>query len=63
MESYVEYFTDNNILRAKYKNLYFINHRFEFLTTSKNIVIKSVQTHTIDSNFKLEPIIKFFEIS
>ena len=37
MESSVHYFTDNNTLRAKYVNLYLINHKFEFLTTSKDI--------------------------
>lgn len=63
MESYVDYFTDNNVTRAKYKNIYFIDNRFEFLTTSKNIIIKSVQTHINDSNFKLEPIMKVFENS
>ena len=63
MESSVEYFIDNNILRAKYVNLYVIDHKFEFLTTSKDVVIKPVITRANDSNFKLEPIIKFFENS
>ena len=61
MESNIEYFIDNNIRRCKYKNLYFINGNFEFLTTDKNIQIYPVICHSNSNDYILDPILKIFE--
>ena len=43
MESNVDYIYTDNEIRAKYNNLYYINNKFVFLTTNKNIILKKVR--------------------
>ena len=58
MESSVEYIYNDNDIRAKYKNLYYINNTFYFLTTDKNIKIENVKSSNTDSFL---PTIKLFD--
>jgi hypothetical protein len=58
MESSVEYFYENHEIRAKYNNLYYINNKFSFLTTDKNIELKKVRITITD---ELIPIVTYFE--
>jgi hypothetical protein len=48
MESSVEYMFEENEPRAKYTNLFYINNKFHFLTTSKEIELKKVRTTITD---------------
>ena len=44
MESRVNYIKIDDILHAKYNNLYLINNKLFYLTINKNIILKKVRT-------------------
>ena len=43
MESGVQYYLEDNEIRAKYTNLYYINNAFHFLTTNNTILLEKVR--------------------
>jgi hypothetical protein len=61
IESGVEYFYDNGFIRSKYKNLYFIEKKFMFLTTIKNVKLYETITHMNVYNKICLPVIKEFD--
>lgn len=58
MESLVEYYRENNEVRVKYTNLYYIDNVFNFLTTNKDIQLEKVRTLNTE---ELLPTIMRFE--
>ena len=44
MESSVQYYREDNEIRAKYTNLYYINNAFHFLTTNNTIILEKVRS-------------------
>lgn len=66
MESKVIYITKENIKHVKYDNLYFINNKYQFLTTIPNIKLEPVYTMggALDKKYKdrftILPTIKLF---
>lgn len=62
MESSVVYFDDDYGTQAKYKNIYFIDNEFFFLTTDNTITLKPVYTHVklTSKRYTFLPQLRFF---